>query len=399
MFKEFYNKHQGIINIGVAFAGFTFDLFFTKRPDSIADNILLLMYLCIVAVVIIGIVRHKATMQEESPLHIFVLQFCFGGLASNLLILYGKSGTFAGSMLFVGFLVVFALGNEFLKSRYEQLRFNIAVYYFLLLTYCIIAIPTFIFHSIGWKVFLASGAVSLVFIWLFLLILSILKAKPLGEKSMESKLLYFPSDAESKHQYRVSEVDVRGKVGQVDPRTFRREVSLKELRDIAMVVLGIFVTFNALYFTNLIPPVPLALKSIGVYHSIVRTTHGDYTATLEPNEWFIFWRDTSAKFIVADTDPAYCFSAVFAPTGLTTPIIHVWEYFYPETGHWAPMAKIQFPINGGRSEGYRGFSMKSKLQNGKWRCNVETTEGQLIGRITFNVIHAPTAPTLSTKTL
>ncbi len=51
----------------------------------------------------------------------------------------------------------------------------------------------------------------------------------LGEKSMESKLLYFPSDAESKHQYQVSEVDVRGKVGRGDPRTFLQEFPVKLL--------------------------------------------------------------------------------------------------------------------------------------------------------------------------
>ncbi len=79
-----------------------------------------------------------------------------------------KAGTFAGSALFLLLLLGMLVGNEFLKSRYAQLRFNIVIYYTLLLTYCIIAVPTFLLHSVGTLVFLASGVLSLVIIAGFL---------------------------------------------------------------------------------------------------------------------------------------------------------------------------------------------------------------------------------------
>src|SRR3990167_8317982 len=115
-----WNRFERPLSFGALALGFAFDLFLAKRPDSIADNILLLAYLFIAGAIIV-LVNLRKTRAEESAhpfeplLLILILQFCFGGLASNLLILYGKSGTLAGSMLFILLLFALLLGNEFLK--------------------------------------------------------------------------------------------------------------------------------------------------------------------------------------------------------------------------------------------------------------------------------------------
>ncbi|MDO8590949.1 MAG: DUF2914 domain-containing protein, partial [bacterium] len=46
---------------------------------------------------------------------------------------------------------------------------------------------------------------------------------------------------------------------------------------------------------------------------------------------------------------------------------------------------IQFPIVGGRDEGFRGYSIKSSVFPGRWRVDVETAEKNLIGRVEFTV--------------
>src|SRR6185369_10598955 len=100
--------------------GFTFDLFVAKSPDNILDNILLLSYLFIAGSIIVLLnIRTRRQMEQEmasEPLILLlILQFCFGGLASNMLVLYGKSGTLTGSAFFLVLLLCLLLGNEYLR--------------------------------------------------------------------------------------------------------------------------------------------------------------------------------------------------------------------------------------------------------------------------------------------
>ncbi len=338
--------------------GFVFDIIIADRPDSLFNNYLLLLYLFVAAALIVilnmrSILRERQEGTTEPLFLLFVLQICFGALASNLLVLYGRSGTFVGSALFIGLLAAMLVGNEFLQTRYSQLRFNIAVYYLLLFSYLLIAVPTFILHSVGTNVFLLSGLASLIFISIFL------------------GVIYY--------------VVLRGR---------DRE---RQLFEVSAIILGIFLVFNGLYFLKIIPPVPLALKDVGIYHSIIKTT-GGYTATYNAAPWWKFWRSTDTVYTTSDRS-SYCFSAVFAPTDLKAPIFHRWEKWDPSFGEWNTISRVSFPINGGRAEGYRGYSLNSRLSEGYWRCSVETESGALIGRFSFKTVTASTTPPLSTKTL
>jgi hypothetical protein len=344
----FWKRHERYINFGGLTLGFLFDLWLAKRPDSVADNLLLVAYLLISGTVIVLLNKRtlRRQMEREHPteplLLLLILQFCFGGLANNLLILYGKSGTIGGSLFFILLLAAFALGNEFLKGSYEQLRFNVGIYYFLLLTYLIIAVPTFLLHAIGPQVFLMSCALSVICMGIFLYILFL--------------------------------------------TAFRRQEK-RQMVEVGMVVGAVLVIFSGLYFFNIIPPVPLSLKQIGVYHHLVHTADGNYTASYEKPAWYVFWRDTSSVFDYSSGETAYCFSAVFGPGNLATPIVHSWEKYDPATSKWMVQSTYSFAINGGRANGYRGWSEKS-LSPGAWRCDVLTARGQLIGRISFSAVES-----------
>ena len=179
--------------------------------------------------------------------------------------------------------------------------------------------------------------------------------------------------------------------------TVLRGRDTKSLRGVATVVGGIFVAFNLLYFLNVIPPVPLSLKDIGIYHSVLKRSDGGYTVLYERAHWWEFWRDTSDTYTIGAGGSASCFSSVFAPSDLTAPIYHRWEY--RDAGDWQTESRVAFSINGGRDEGYRGYTTKALLTPGAWRCSVETAQGQLIGRVGFTVVAASTTPALSQKTL
>lgn len=356
---KWWERYEHHLGVGALAVGFCFDLIIADRPDSIGNNLLLLTYLVLAGVLIILLNRREMRKKEQQhstePLYLLLLlQFCFGGLASNLLVLYGKSGTLAVNALFLGLLVALIFGNEFLRSRYAQLRFNVGVYYLLMLTYCVIAVPVFITHTIGTWVFLLSGLISLGIIagFLFLLMTIVFRSKELAK-----------------------------------------------MFGVSTVVLSIFLTFNLLYFLNIIPPVPLSLKDIGIYHSLLKKSDGNYTGLYEASPWWQVWRNTGKNYALGAGDSAFCFSSVFAPTNLSVPIFHRWERYNELSDQWETQSLVEFPIAGGRDQGYRGYSVKSALMEGDWRCDVETKGGALIGRSDFEVVEATEPATLSQRTL
>jgi hypothetical protein len=78
----------------------------------------------------------------------------------------------------------------------------------------------------------------------------------------------------------------------------------------------------------------------------------------------------------------YAYSAIRAPRGLSERIVHVWCHEGVEVD------RIALRIAGGRSEGYRAWSHKQAFPGkvlGKWRVEVRTDAGQLIGVIRFRV--------------
>jgi len=357
-FFEIWKKYERFFTAGALLIGFCFDLLIADRPDSVFNNALLLAYLLVAGGLIIVLnLRQMQLAASNNPaepmLLLLMLQFLFGNLSSNLLVLYGRSGTLAGSAIFIGLLLAMLIGNEFLKTRYGQLRFNIAVYYTLVFSYLMIVVPTFILHDIGTLVFLASGVASLIFISAFLWV--------------------------------VYKLVLRGKLRRL------------HLFQVGLNIAIIFGVFNIFYFLNIIPPVPLSLKEIGIYHSVTRVAAGEYEGAFEKPLWFAFWRQTSPSYHIVSGNPAYCFSSVFAPTGLTTPIVHTWEFLNEKTNKWEIRSRISFAINGGRDGGYRGFTTKT-LTPGKWRCDVETQNGQLIGRMSFTAFGEGSVE-VATKTL
>ena len=88
---------------------------------------------------------------------------------------------------------------------------------------------------------------------------------------------------------------------------------------------------------------------------------------------------------VAPGERVYVFTSIFAPGGLNTNIVHHWQFFNPNTGGWVDWSAPSFGVSGGRGDGYRGFSFSGNLQPGKWRVNVTTEHGQILGRVHFRV--------------
>jgi len=320
------------------FLGFLFDIFTLGRPDALFGNITILGYLSISTIITLVLQARSDEADENLRLILLgIIQFSFGNLTSALLVLYSQSGTLAGSAIFIGMLVALLLGNEVLRDRYARTQLRVIILYILLLTYATLSVPILL-NQIGTPIFLISNAVALGVIFLVLMALTFVSRNPFG----------------------------------------------KTRRRIWVSIIAVTLIFNGLYFTNLIPPVPLALKHIGIYHSVIRT--GDtYTATYEAPQWYEFWKDTNTVLHNTANEATYCFSSVFATTDLKTDIRHRWEKYNSATQIWETMTLIPFPITGGRQNGYRGYTQTMQVDSGLWRCSVETSRGTLIGRTEFNV--------------
>ncbi|MDP2648861.1 MAG: DUF2914 domain-containing protein [bacterium] len=347
---EWYMRYVSPLSL---IAGFIADnLFLAKRVDILLTNVLLFSYLVIAALGILlinliqtGRLRHPLYL-KALPLLPVVAQFAFGGLFSAYLSLYWRSAAVSVSWIFVVALVVLILGNERFAHFYARFSVQISLYFTVLFSFLIFFLPV-IFHQIGPWMFLLSGVVALAVISAFLR--GLFKLMP-----------------------------------------EMRERRTKALRAIA----AIYVVFNILYFTGAIPPLPLALKYAGVYHGVERTQSGSYALSGEPIPWYNVFARYNTVFHAVSGDTAYVYTSIFAPSGLSTVILHEWQRYDETAGKWVTVAKIGFPIYGGRDGGYRGYSLKSNIAPGEWRVDVVTQYGQLIGRVAFTVESAPETPAL-----
>ena len=165
---------------------------------------------------------------------------------------------------------------------------------------------------------------------------------------------------------------------------------------ILFLILSIFGVVNFLYFTNLIPPLPLSLKDAGVYYSIQKNQDGNYAVIYEKTSWKKYF-EPYPNFKKTPNSPVYAYSAIFSPQDLNLTIVHEWQHYDESQNKWVTESVINLPVIGGRDGGFRTYSMRSDLADGKWRVNIKTEFGQTIGRLQFNAISTSTEPVFSSE--
>jgi Family of unknown function (DUF5924)/Protein of unknown function (DUF2914) len=120
-----------------------------------------------------------------------------------------------------------------------------------------------------------------------------------------------------------------------------------------------------------VPPAPLFVASATAARSVTMLE------PVEPVESPILAQT------VAGWGGITAYTAVYAPAGLRQPIEHVWW----KDGHLLGRVPLS-PLRGGRNEGFRTYSRKTDLKppyEGRYRVDVVTRSGQLIGRLRFTV--------------
>lgn len=324
--------------------GFVSDLILLNQIDSLLDNVILLLYVTLATVSLALFYAGVAERGGERFAHFcerympVLMQYSFGGLLSGMLIFYGRSGDFFVSAPFFLLIIAVVFGNEFIKKRSNRLLFHIALYFIGTFAYLVMIVPLLTGYM-GDVIFVGSGLLALFLITGLV------------------KLLV---------------------------RIIPNFVTM-QIRSVTFLVGSIYVLFNALYFLNIIPPIPLSLTELHIYHSVEKTTVGGYRVLTPDEPWWEQLPYLPLTFSPAPGKGAYCFARVYTPVRLHTDIYHHWEYYSEAAGEWQSRFRISYPISGENRNGYGGYSVSNNLVNGKWRCSVETERGQVLGRRSFTV--------------
>jgi hypothetical protein len=336
--KRFVAKHW----LTVAFvAGFVTDLLLLDKIDDTFDNAILLLYVFLAT---ISLILFYASVAERGPAWLvrtlarvtpITMQYAFGGLLSGMLIFYGRSSDLYASAPFLALIIAVIFANEFVKKRSDRLLYNVSLYFIGIFSYCVLILPVWL-GKMGDLVFVASGLVA-VAITMFLI--KLLKLIVPNFLLMQKRFLVFSVGC-------------------------------------------LYVLFNAFYFFNIIPPIPLSLNELSIYQSVERTAEGNYRITKEERSWYERFPGFPRILHLGANTGVACFANVYAPTALRTSVVHRWEY-KDAAGAWQPHYMQTYQISGENSAGYRGYTAIANYHAGTWRCSVENERGQVLGRQVF----------------
>lgn len=341
-----YQRYQKYAEAAFFFGGVAYDSLTLTRIDRMFDNLLLLAYILILGAFIV-LVGRLQTGQLQHPrllkykgLYPLAIQFLLGSLFSAYTVFYFQSASLTKTAIFFGILVFLLVANELLEKRLTNLPLLVTLYFFATFSFFIFFIPV-LTGLVNRLTFTLGAGLSLVPV-AGVLVMIYRKIVPRGQRDL--------------------------------------------LRS-AVSVSGLLALLLFFYAMNWIPPVPLSLKFGGIYHQ-VRQEGSVYYLTFKKPPWHRFWKKSEDPFRVRPGDRVYCFASVFAPTALKTKIFHDWQRYDERLKRWVRTDRLGYTVTGGRDGGYRGYTSKQFISPGRWRVDVQTPEGLLLGRIKFRVVEA-----------
>ena len=347
--KLYYARNEGRVAAAFFAAGFVFDMLTVGAIDSWAVIAQQAVYLAIITAALLqmfveqdqpprqpaGLVLVRWYYEYRSAL----VHFLMGALLNIYAIFYFKSSSLLVSFGFLGFLVILLLANEWKRVKSLGIGMKFTLLSLCLLSFFAYLVPILV-GSIGLALFLLSMAVGciplLLGAWL---------------------------------------------VGRGNPARFARA-----RRQILLPLGCVLVGFLTFYLFRLIPPVPLSIPFIGVYHQVERA--GDsYRLSHERPVWRI-WHNGDQHFLAQPGDRIYVYFRIFSPARFADQVQMRWHWNDPARG-WVAHDTIPIRIVGGRELGFRGYGVKANYQPGDWKVQVETLDGREIGRVYFEVSTIP----------
>lgn len=337
-FLEFYQHYEVLVSIIVFALGFLFDILTLGRIDDLVNLIQQALYLIILGALLVCEIKIKIGTLKLSPrgekfwqYHNLVVHFLFGSLLSAYTIFYYTSASALTSFFFIVLLAGLMLANEIPKIQEFGLPVRIILFCISLLSYFAFFYPILMGH-VGplpfWLGFLSS-VLTIVLIW---------------------RLNFSATEEIKKH--------------------------------VLYPALGIHLFFLIGYYFSLIPPVPVAVKKIGVYYNVEKKD-GQYLGKHMRPAWK-FWQKGQQDFRARPGDKVTVLLSIFSPTRFNDQVFLKW-YRDDEKKGMVLEDTIPLKILGGREKGFRGFGSKQNYNLGDWKVIVETSDGREVGRISFEI--------------
>jgi len=339
--KKFYQEHEPGCTAGFFVAGFLFDTLAVGRIDKLHNILHQATYLALCAFLTTLELRetHRAFTPPERlktawRYHAGATHFMLGTLLNIYTLFYFKSASMGASFLFLLLLAGLLALNELKPFESSGTLLRMSLFSLCLVSYFTYLVPT-LMGRIGALPFLgalaAAAACVAALAWR-------LNARLPDQQEAVRRHVVYPFAA----------------------------------------IAGLFAV---LYFAKAIPPVPLSLSEIGVYHEVRR--EGERFALVSTRPRWKFWQRGDQTFLARPGDAVYCWVSVFSPTRFNERLSVRWRF--KEEDGWGEPDSIPLPITGGRDEGWRGFTVKAKHRPGRWRVEVVTSDGRELGRINLTV--------------
>ncbi|RMG17263.1 MAG: DUF2914 domain-containing protein [Deltaproteobacteria bacterium] len=326
-------------------AGFLFDVFTLGRIDDAMTLAMQGAYLFLLAALLL--VEQWAELAQPKlprllePLWPFredAIHFLLGSLLSAYSLFYLRSASHLSTVLFMAVVFALLIGNELPEVRRLGPVVRLALFSFCLTSFLAYLLPVLAGRLSRWWFFLSAGLA---------LAVSLGGAQLLSRWSGERRLGW-------------------------------KRAALPG----AAVQAGLV----ALFVLDAVPPVPLSVRHLGVYHHVERA--GDHYVLRHEKPAWRFFEEGDQHFYARPGDRVWIFARIFAPAEFQDSIYMVWEYDHPKTG-WTRTDRIRMKITGGREAGYRAFAYKEHWREGEWRVSIETSDGRTLGRIGVHIERDP----------
>jgi hypothetical protein len=345
LLRAFRHRHGPAERITFFCGGFMFDALMVTRIDDATVLIQQGVYLGVVGLLLAGVVAWNARgVEPPRRLRPFwswsvpVIHFMLGTLLNAYALFYFKAASGWAAVLLVIVISFLLLLNELPQLRRLGPVVLFGLYSLCLTSYFAYLYPVLIGRLRAWM-FVAAVATALL---------------PLA-------LLSYFHHSMSENRWRAARQAIAPSIG------------------VQALLLGLF-TFHV------IPPVPLSLLHIGIYHNVTRVAAtGMYEVSHEPAPWWRPWvRDDARNFRAHTGDRVYCFIRLFAPHAFRDEVRVRWAR-RTVAGGWAASDALPIAVVGGRELGFGGYTYKQNWTRGEWRVTVETVDGREIGERTLKI--------------